>query len=77
MRFSVRGRILNLGRSIGGYTAAPSGQQVQQIRKNSEELKVLIERINNIIEVDIAKLNELMNKNNIPRILVGEKIRIN
>ena len=76
MRFSVKGRLLRLGRSIGGYTGAPSEQQVQRIRKNSEELKALIERINNIIEVDIAKLNELMNKNNIPCILVREKIKI-
>jgi hypothetical protein len=77
MRFSVRGRLLGLGRSIGGYTGAPSERQVQQISKDSEVLKTLIERINKIIEVDIPKLNELMNKNNIPRIFAGKKIRIN
>jgi len=76
MRSSVRGRLLMAGRSIGGYTGAPSEHHVQQIRKNSEELKILIERINKIIEVDIPKLNELMNKNNIPRIFAGKKIRI-
>jgi len=76
MRLSVRGRLLMAGRSIGGYTGAPSERQVQQIRKDSDELKTLIERINRIIEADIPKLNELMNKNNIPRIFVGEKIKI-
>ncbi len=76
MRLSVRGRLLMAGRSIGGYTGVPSERQVQLIRKDSEELKTLIERINKIIEVDIPKLNELMNKNNIPRIFVGKKIRI-
>jgi hypothetical protein len=76
MRLSVRGRFLMTGRSIGGYTGAPSEHHVQQIRKNSEELKTLIERINKIIEVDIPKLNELMNKNSIPHIFVGKKIRI-
>jgi cell division FtsZ-interacting protein ZapD len=76
MRLSVRGRFLMTGRSIGGYTGAPSEHHVKQIRKNSEELKTLIERINKIIEVDIPKLNELMNKNKIPRIFVGKKIRI-
>ncbi len=76
MRFSVRGRLSMVGRSIGDYTGAPSEHQVQQIRKDSEELKTLIGRINRIIEVDIPKLNELMNKNNIPRIIVGEKIKI-
>jgi hypothetical protein len=77
MRFSVRGRFFMLGRSVGGYTGAPSEHDIQQIRKNSDELKTLIGRINKIIEVDIPKLNELMNKNNIPRIFVGEKIKIN
>jgi len=76
MRFSVRGRLSTLSRAIGRYPAAPSERHVQQIKKNSEELKTLIERINKIIEVDIPKLNELMNKNNIPRIFVGKKIKI-
>ncbi len=64
------------GRSVGGYTGAPSEHHVQQIRKNSEELKTLIERINKIIEIDIPKLKELMNKNKIPRIYVWKKIII-
>ena len=65
-----------LGRSIGGYTGAPSERQVQQISKDSEELKALIERINKIIEVDIPELNKLMNENNIPRIFPPKKIKI-
>jgi hypothetical protein len=76
MRLSVRGRIFMTGRSIGGYTGAPSERDIQQLRKNSDQLMTLIGRINKIIEVDIPKLNELMNKNNIPRIYVGEKIKI-
>jgi len=76
MRFSIRGRVFMLGRSIGGYTGAPSERQVQQISKDSEELKALIERINKIIEVDIPELNKLMNENNIPRIFPPKKIKI-
>ncbi len=76
MRASVRGRLALVGRSIGGYTGAPSEQQVQQVQKESDELKALIERINTIIEVDVPKLNKLMNENNIPRIFVGGKIKI-
>jgi hypothetical protein len=72
--FSVAGRLSTVGRSIGGYPAAPSERDVQQIKKNAEELKTLIGRINKVIEVDIPKLNELMNKNNIPRIFVGKKL---
>ena len=76
MRASVRGRLSMVGRSIGGYTGAPSEKQVQQVQKESVELKTLIERINTIIEVDVPKLNKLMNENNIPRIFVGGKIKI-
>ena len=76
MRASVRGRLSTVGRSIGGFTGAPSEQQVQQVQKESDELKTLIERINTIIEVDVPKLNKLMNENNIPRIFVGGKIKI-
>lgn len=76
MRFSVRGRIMMLFRAVGGYTAAPSQRQVQKIRKDSEELKTIVSRINNIIETDIPALNKLMNENDIPRIFPGEKIKI-
>ncbi|MEW5900515.1 MAG: hypothetical protein AB1715_03530, partial [Acidobacteriota bacterium] len=40
MRFSVRGRLLSLARSIGGYTGVPSEKQIQDIAKNSDRLKV-------------------------------------
>jgi photosystem II stability/assembly factor-like uncharacterized protein len=76
MRFSIRGRLFMLGRSIGGYTGRPSDLQVQQIGKDSEELKALIEKINRVIEIDIPKLNKLMNESNIPRIFPPEKIKI-
>ncbi len=76
MRASVRGRILMVANSIGRYTGAPSEDQVREIKKGVEELKAIIEKINRIIEVDIPELNKLMNENNIPRIFVGEKIKI-
>lgn len=76
MRFSVRGSLFMLGGSIGGYTGAPSARQVQQIKEKSGELKVLIEKINKIIENDIPKLNKLLNENNIPHLFPGEKIKL-
>jgi len=76
MQLSVRGRLLLLGRAIGGYTGAPSQFQLQQIQKNREQLESLIKRINKVIEEDIPRLNKLMNENNIPHILPGEKINI-
>ncbi len=77
MSRSIRGRLFMLGRAIGGFTGAPSERQVQQIAKDSEELKSIIGRVNKIIEVDIPKLNKLMNESNIPRIFPPKKIKIN
>jgi len=76
LRLSVRGRLLMVGRAVGGYTGTPSERQLQQIKKNSEELKALIKRINRVIEEDIPELNKLMNENNIPHLIPGEKIKI-
>ena len=36
----------------------------------------LVERINKIIDAEIPALNKILNENNIPRIFVGEKIKI-
>jgi len=75
MRDSIRGRLLMLYRSIGGYTGAPTGRQLQQIDKNSEVLKALVLDLNTIIETDIPKLNKLLNENDVPRLFVGDPIK--
>ncbi|MFB0565019.1 MAG: hypothetical protein ACETWK_05005 [Candidatus Aminicenantaceae bacterium] len=75
-RTSVRGRLLMLRRAVGGYTGAPSQRQLQQIDKNSKQLKNLIKRINKVIEEDILKLNKLMNENKVPYLIPVEKIKI-
>jgi hypothetical protein len=76
LRRSLRGRIVMLGGDVGGYTSAPSQQQLQQIHKNSEHLKAIVERMNKVIEEAIPKLNKLMNENKIPYLIPGEKIKI-
>jgi len=76
LRRSLKGRIVILGRDVGGYTSAPSQRQLQQIHKNSEHLKALVERMNKVIEEAIPKLNKLMNENKIPYLIPGEKIKI-
>jgi hypothetical protein len=75
-RASLRGRIMMLFRSIGGYTAAPTQSQLAKLEKYREELKALVKRINVIIETEIAALNKLMNEHNIPRVFPGEKIKL-
>jgi hypothetical protein len=76
MRFSVRGRLLSLARLIGGYTGAPSERQIQSIAKSIEQLKVLVERINRIIDQDVPRLNTLMIENNVPYIAPLERIKL-
>jgi hypothetical protein len=75
MRLSLRGRLLSLARSIGGYTGAPSERQIQNIAKNTERLMALVEKINLIIDQDVPRLNKLMIENNIPYIAPLERIK--
>jgi hypothetical protein len=75
MMFTIRGRLLFVGRSISGYTGAPSERQVKEIDVNEKKLMALIGRINKIIDQDIPRLNQLMNENNIPHLLPVPKIK--
>jgi photosystem II stability/assembly factor-like uncharacterized protein len=77
MRLSVRGRLLSLARSIAGYTGAPSERQIQNIARNTEQLRVLAEKVNRMIDQDIPRLNKLMIENNIPYIAPIERIKLN
>lgn len=75
MRGSIRGRLLILYRSIGGYSGAPTERQLQQIDNGSKALKSLVADINTVIETDIPKLNKLLNANDVPRLFVGDPIK--
>ena len=76
MRLSLRGRLVSLARSIGGYTGAPSERQVRDIAQNAERLKALVEKVNRTIDQDIPRLNKLMIENNIPYIGPIERIKL-
>ncbi len=75
MMFSVRGRLLAVGRSIGGYTGAPSERQIKEIEVNEKKLMALVERINRIIDEDVPRLNRLMNESQIPHLLPVSRIK--
>jgi hypothetical protein len=75
MSLSVRGRMMMIGRYIGGYTGAPSERHLRRIKQISEELKAVIDRVNTIIDIDIPGLNKLLNENNVPHLLPGKKIK--
>lgn len=76
MRASVRGRIQRLSRSIEGYSGVPTQSQLMSLEKESAKLKVLIKRINTVIDTDIQQFNKLMKENNIPHVVPGKKIKI-
>ncbi len=75
MRASVRGRLLMLARSVGGYTGAPSERQLRDIGLNAEKLKALVAAINAVIDEDIPRLNKMMDENDIPYIAPVQKIK--
>jgi len=76
MMSTVRGRLLFVGRSISGYTGAPSERQLKEIAVNEGKLMALVERINKIVDEVIPRLNKLMNENNIPHLLPVPKIKL-
>jgi hypothetical protein len=73
---SVRGKLVLLGKTIEGYTGAPSLQQAQQIQINSKKLEKIVLRINKVIEENIPKLNKMMTENNMGIRISEKKIKI-
>lgn len=72
---SVRANLILPGRTLEGYTGAPSQRLLQKIHKNAMKLKNLAKKINTFIEEDIPRLNTLLNKNNISLQISAEKIK--
>lgn len=75
LRDSIRGRLIMLYRSLGEFTGAPTERQLRQVQNDSDALKALVADINTVIEVDISRLNKLLNENDVPRLFVGEPIK--
>ncbi len=73
---SVRANLVLTGRSLEGYTGAPSKSQVQKIQKNSARLITLANEINKLIEEDIPQLDRRLSQNNISLRISAEKIKI-
>jgi len=67
-QYSIQGSLSMIGNAIGGYSEAPSSRQLQRIEEKRKELKTSIERINQITQSDIPRLNELLITNNIPHV---------
>lgn len=76
MMTSVRGRLLFVGRSISGYTGAPSERQIKEITVNEQKLMAIVDRINKMIDEDMPRLNKLMHESNIPHLLPIPKIKL-
>jgi hypothetical protein len=57
-----------IGSAIEKYSEAPTERQLHQIEEIQQELKILIERINKIIQENMPRLNELLVANEIPHV---------
>jgi hypothetical protein len=67
-QFSIQGGLSMVGRAIERYSEAPTDKQLQQIAEKQQELKTQIDRINNIIQENLPRLNELLVANEIPHV---------
>ena len=76
MQSAVRGRLMMLFGSIGGYTGAPPESQVNDVDKQIEAFESLVGQVNAVIETDFPALNQLLNENNISRLFAGDKIKL-
>jgi photosystem II stability/assembly factor-like uncharacterized protein len=72
--FSIRG-LQEIAKSIESYSEAPSELQLQRIQQKTEELKLAVEQLNKIIQIDIPILNKLLNEHNIPHLPPKEPIK--
>ena len=73
---SIRG-IQAIARSIESYSEAPTEFQLRQIEKKFDDLKAVVKQINKIIEVEIPKLNGILNEHNIPHLPLLKPIKLN
>ncbi len=73
-RFSIRNRLLNLYRKIERFPEAPTHNQLHDIKKSTEAIKNIVERINEIIEKDIPRLNRMLIEHDIPYLASLKKI---
>lgn len=69
MLSSLRGKLYTLGSSISSCVAPPSESQLKKINENIKKLESLINRTNILIKKEIPELNNLLNEQNIPRLI--------
>jgi hypothetical protein len=61
-------RIGRLGSAIGGYTAAPTAQQMEELDVLSKLLAETMDKLKKLVDEDLANLNKMMNEAGIPHI---------
>jgi photosystem II stability/assembly factor-like uncharacterized protein len=73
---SVRSRIGRLWFALESYTAPPTARQSEQIQEATKQLQGVVEQLNNLIDVEIPKLNQQMKDNNVPYLNPGERLKM-
>jgi hypothetical protein len=64
------GRVESLMAEIGGYTAAPSGQEMQELEDVSQLAEDGLGKLKKVVDEDLANLNKTMNEAGIPHIRI-------
>ena len=67
--------ISRLASSIMGYTAAPSDKQLKRIDTLSGKLETILEELQNLIDIEVQKLNQKLNEQEVPFINLGKAVK--
>ncbi|HXN22687.1 MAG TPA: hypothetical protein VOA41_08090 [Candidatus Dormibacteraeota bacterium] len=64
------GRVESLLAEIGGYTAAPSGQEMQELEDVTKLADDALGKLKKVVDEDLANLNKTMNETGMPHIRI-------
>ncbi len=67
-------RMTRLFRALDGYTEAPSQDSLERVEYCAGELNERIAEFNQVLDVDVAGLNEVIAANQIPRIFTAKRV---
>jgi photosystem II stability/assembly factor-like uncharacterized protein len=71
----LSGQLLFLGMSVSNFPSAPTETDLRQISELSEEIEMLIDRLNEVILVDIPALNEVLGAHDLKPIKAPKEVK--
>ena len=73
---SLSTQILSLGMSIGGFPSAPTETDLAQIKELSERAERLKDQLNEIIRIEMPKLNQFLDAHGIKPLKVPKEVKL-